>query len=252
MKPKLLFFFICLCPSLVYCQSITMPAIGYAENHATIIKKVEVTKTNTVVTFVNYLKGKGAWVELNKSMYLQDSHGEDKYNYVRSEGIPLRPKKFISDQDYQELEFKVYFEKLKPGIKEINVIERARSFTEQQSDNGAYFNFFNVNLYKSAPAVDQQIQTSVVLTPPSPVDTIDRAAFINKNNMADFGSVMSSMYSNLLDVQIKTYSNPAIIDQLAKITKSYYDALIKAGFSMDAALKIITSKQLINMDLGKQ
>ena len=252
MKPKLLFFFICLFPSLVYCQSITMPTVGLAEDHTTIIKKIEVTKANTVVTFMHFLRGKGAWVQLNKSMYLQDSQGENRYNYVRSEGIPLRPEKFTSDKDYQELEFKVYFEKLKPGTKEINVIERARSFTEQQRDHTSYFNFFNVNLYSSTPTDDRIIRTEVVLTPPPAVDTIDMTSSMMKGDMANLGSMISSMYSNVLNVQIKTYSNPAIINQLAKITKNYYDALIKAGFSMDAALKIITSKQLISMDMGKQ
>jgi len=56
------------------------------------------------------------------------------------------------------------------------------------------------------------------------------------------------VYASVLNAQLQAYSNPAITDQLAKITKNYYDALIKAGFSEDAALKIITSKQLISID----
>ncbi|MFD2163128.1 hypothetical protein ACFSJU_12050 [Paradesertivirga mongoliensis] len=251
MKPKFLFLFICLYPSLLFCQNITRPAIGYSEDHNTTIKKVEVTASNTVVTFVHTLRAKGAWVQLNKSMYLQDSHGEDRFNYVRSEGIPLRPEKFTADKDFEEVEFKVYFEKLKPGIKEINIIERARSFTEQSSSNISYINFFNVNLYKSAPDI-KKVETSVILTPPPPFGDTNTDSLIFNNPMPDFGAMMGSMYSNLLDLQIKTYSNPETLDKLAQITRNYYNALVKAGFSQDSALKIITSKPLISTDFGKQ
>ena len=184
-------------------------------------------------------------------MYLQDSHGEERFNYVRSEGIPLRPAKFTTDKDFEEVEFKVYFEKLKPGIKEINIIERARSFTEQQSNNVNYFNFFNVNLFKSAPD-EKRVETTVILTPPPPIDVNDADSSIFKNGMPDFGSMMGSVYSNLLDLQIKTYSNPETLDKLAQITRNYYNALVKAGFTKESALKIILSKPLISTDFGKQ
>lgn len=56
----------------------------------------------------------------------------------------------------------------------------------------------------------------------------------------------------MLTAQLNTYSKPEIINQIAKITKDYYDALIKAGFQSDAALKIVISKPLIGMDNGNR
>lgn len=257
MKLSSLFLFILLLPAITYCQSITMPAVGYSEDHSTRITKVEVTKTNTVVTFKHISRGKGAWVQLNKSIYLQDAKGEERYNYIRSEGIPLRPARLTTDKDYQEIEFKVYFEKLKPGTKEINVIERARSLPEQTAGT-TFFNYYNVSLSKSAP-IEQHVKlTDVVLMPPPEMGNMQiRRSTADSTNidpsamMNNFAPMMGNVYTSMLDAQLKIYSRPETTEKLARITKNYYDALIKVGFSEDAALKIITSKSLISMDGGK-
>ncbi|EHQ25670.1 hypothetical protein [Mucilaginibacter paludis] len=260
MKTKLLLLCLML-PAAAFCQSITSPMVASSDDHTTTITKVEVTGQNTVVSFKHICYKKGSWVQLNKSMYLQDANGEERYNYVRSEGMPLRPAKFTATADNQEVDFKVYFEKLKPGTKEINVIERARSLAEL-SDGITYFNYYKVNLYKSKPetAIEERVVVrDVTLMPPPRVDdavTVDTAYSVGTNfssgifkgDMTNLGPIMSGMYTSLLNAQLKIYSDPAITDQLARITKNYYDALIKAGFSMDAALKIITSKQLVSMD----
>jgi hypothetical protein len=258
MKLKSLLFFILLLPAIAYCQSITMPAVGYSEDHTTKITKVEVTKANTVVTFKHVMQGKGAWVQLNKSMYLQDAKGEEKYNYIKSEGIPVRPKRLTSDKDYQEIEFKVYFEKLKPGTQEINVIERARSMPEQ-ANGTKFFNYYNVSLSKQSSVEEHVKVTDVVLMPPPQMDNtpvrIDTTTSVSMDAgamMASFAPMMGNMYSSILNAQLKIYSNPETTTQLARITKNYYDALIKVGFSEDAALRIITSKQLVSVDMGKQ
>jgi len=262
MKLKPLLLLIMLLPAGAYCQSVKMPAIGYAEDPTTRIIKIDITKTNTVVTFKHTLQNKGAWVELNKSIYLQDANGEERYNYVRSEGVPLRPKKLYADKPNQEVIFKVYFRKLKPGTKAINVIERARSIQEQMGTNH-YFNYFNVSLIKSGPVEEHVKVTDVVLAPPPPQvmeEVVTKTDTTNVNSfkmdspsamMNNFAPMMGNMYTSMLDAQIKMYSNPETTTKLAQIAKSYYDALIKAGFTTDAALKIVISKPLVSMD-GKQ
>jgi len=209
------------------------------------------------VTFKHVMRGKGNWVQLNKSMYLQDAKGEERYNYIKSEGIPLRPARLTSDKDYQEVEFKVYFEKLKPGTKEINVIERARSMP-QQASGVTFFNYYNVSLSKSAPAAEHVKVTDVVLMPPpvpdngpTVVDSVTSAKFDPSAILNNMGPMMGNMYSSMLDAQLKLYGNPETTAKLAQITKNYYDALIKVGFSADAALRIVTSKPLVSMDGGK-
>jgi hypothetical protein len=263
MKLKSLLLFITLCPAIAYCQSVTMPAVGYFEDPTTTLTKVEVTKTNTIVTFKHILYNIGAWVELNKSIYLQDANGEEKYNYVKSEGVPLRPNKLTATKRNQEVEFKVWFKKVKPGTKAINVIERARSLPDQRGNNH-YFNYYNVSLTKSAPANTERVKvTDVVLMspPPGTNEEIKRdtafavssnfSAPMPKDMMDGFGPMMGNMYTNILDAQLKVYSKPETTAKLAQVTKNYYDALIKVGFSEGAALKIITSKPLISVD-GKQ
>lgn len=266
MKIKSLFFLMVLAPVIAYSQTVTTPAVGYSEDQTTTITKVEVTKTNTIVTFKHILNGKGAWVQLNKSMYLQNAKGEERYDYVKSEGIPIRPARFTSDKNYEELTFKVYFQKLKPGTKEVNVIERARSLEEQVSGT-KYFNYYNVSLSKSAPGQSERVKmTDVVLMAPPPLNANEHVVsdtayatstayspgHTNGMDMANsFGPMMGNMYTSMLDAQLKMYSKPETTAKLAQVTKSYYDALIKVGFSEEAALKIITSKPLVSVD-GKQ
>ena len=257
------FLFLCLLlPAATFGQSIKSPLVANTDDPSTFITQVETNSHNTVISFRHICNGKGSWVQLNKSMYLQDANGEDRYNYVKSEGIPLRPEKFTATADRQEVNFKVYFEKLKPGTKEINVIERVRSLTELR--NGiSYFNFFNVSLNKSRPltADGNEIRTvQVTMSPPPPMEMIADTLYSDSSNiggttrtrvMNDMTPMMVNMYKSMLDAQLKVCSDPAVTDRLAKIMRNYYNALIKAGFSMDAAIKIITSKELISLNGNK-
>lgn len=254
MKPLSLFFLMIVLPAISFCQSVTAPSVKYAEDNTTTITKIQVTRTNTIVTFKHILPNVGAWVELNKSIYLQDADGEQKYQYIKSEGITLFPKKTYAKQPNQELVFKVYFAKLKPGTKNINIIERARSPIEQMSSN-RFFNYYGVSLTKSGRVTTQVKVSDIVLSPPPPMITDT----VNAGNKFDMTSVtqnmapmMAQMYSGILNAQLKMYSDTTVTDKLARITKNYFDALIKVGFSADAALKIVTSKQLISTDLNKQ
>jgi len=253
MKPSALILFCFLLSAAIFGQSIKSPLVSSSDDHTTIITQIETNSHNTVVSFSHICTQKDSWVQLNKSMYLQDANGEERYNYVRSEGIPLRPARFTATEDNQKVNFKVYFEKLKPGTKEINVIERARSLNELR-DGVTFFNYYKVNLYQSGLADGRPgFMTDKVSTfhperkMSVQIDTSVSSDFTPPMGR-DFGPMISGVYSSMLNAQLRTYSNPATTDQLAKIMKNYYDALIKAGFSEDAALKIITSKQLISFD----
>ena len=259
MKTSALLLFCLLLSAATFGQSIKSPLVSSSDDHTTIITQIETNSHNTVVKFSHICSQKGSWVQLNKSMYLQDANGEERYNYVRSEGIPLRPARFTATEDNQEVNFKVYFEKLKTGTKEINVIERARSLNELR-DGVTFFNYYKVSLFQSGLAdgrpafMTDKVSTfhpdrkmSVQIDTAYSVSS-DFATPTGRGDMGNFGPMISGMYTSMLNAQLRTYSNPAITDQLAKIMKNYYDALIKVGFSEDAALKIITSKQLISFD----
>lgn len=226
-------------PASLFAQSIKQPMISSSEDPSTTITEINTTAQNTVVTFKYTSPAKGAWVQLNKSMYLQDANGEERYGYLRSEGIPLRPEKLVTNADNQEVTFKVYFKKLKPDTKEINVIERARSIHEM-NDGINFLNFYRVSLQNSRSAGNSTDanRVDVMVMPPPPVQGMPE----------NMGPMMSKMYTSMLTSQLAVYDNPEITAQLAKITKSYYDALIKVGFPADAALKIIIAKPLVSTE----
>lgn len=274
MNIKKLLFLCLLLPAAAFGQSIKSPQVASSEDATTVITQVETNSHYTVVSFRHICYTKGSWVQLNKSMYLQDANGEDRYNYVKSEGIPLRPKKFVATKDNEEVNFKVYFEKLKPGTKEINIIERARSLAEM-GDGYTYFNYFKVNLLKSRPIMaDNKGVRSVTVTmsPPPPIEMLTDTVYSDSssntvrpihgrvmnnmppmmNNMPSMMNgmepMLTNMYSSMLNTQLKMYSDTAVTDQLAKIMRNYYNALTKAGFSSDDAIKIITSKELISVN----
>lgn len=252
MKPKSLLFLLLLLPALSFCQTIKNPSVGSSGDPTTTIIKIEVANKYTEIIFKHISPHKGDWIQLNKSMYLQSATGEERYNYIKSENIPLRPLKKVAAADSEELVFKVYFEKLKPNTKAINVIERALSPDELHSGTN-FFNYFNVSLEKTAES--NMVQDKVVTGTKTVTDSVfigtQAPALSFKNDMAaSIGPMISGMYNAMLSMQIKFYSDPANVDKMAQITKSYYDALMRAGFTADQALKIITSKQLISPDMS--
>jgi len=254
MKPLSLLFLLLLLPALSFCQTINSPSVEYSDDPSTTIEKVEITPKYTVIYFKHTAAAKGGWLELNKSIYLQDVDGEDRYNFIKSEGIKLRPMKDTATTDNQEFNFTVYFEKLKPGTKAINVIERATSIMNRMSGTN-YFNFYNVQLVGNR----KTRVTEVKLLPPPAIMAADTtqgttiypplSGLSSKSYDFNMGTMMTSMYNAALEAQLKFYSDKARLDEMAKIEKSYYDALMKAGFTADQALKILVSKPLLSSDM---
>jgi hypothetical protein len=246
---KMLSAFLMLSTTL-FGQSIKFPLVDSAEDPTTVVTAIETNSNATIVSFKHISPSKGNWIQLNKSMYLQDAGGEERYNYIKSEGIPLRPERLVSKEDNQEVNFKVYFEKLKPGTKRINIIERARSLSEL--NNGVNFlNYFKVDLLQSQEESDKKNRsTQVIIAPPPPAVENTTSTPFGLGDMANFAPMMSNMYGNMLQAQLNTLSKPTVMNQIAKVTKGYYDALIKAGFSADAALKIVISKPLLSVNDG--
>ncbi len=61
---------------------------------------------------------------------------------------------------------------------------------------------------------------------------------------------MNSVYTSLYDAQLKFFMDKTKVEEVAKINKNYYDALIKVGFTADQAFKILVSTPLISTDMG--
>lgn len=227
-------------------QSISYPKIHSMEDGSTTITAVETTPKHTVVSFRYKSPFKGAWVQLNKSIYLQDAGGEQRYNFLRSEGIVLRPERQYAKADGEEVNFKVYFEKLKAGTKKINVIERARSAAEQTRGNVTFMNYFGVDLTESRSPESTILS---VREDAMPSRSVSSAQFAHRiTPQVDIATLVAAGQHNAqsLSAQLKVLDNQETINQFAKVSKSYYDALLQSGFSSDAAIKIITSSNFLS------
>jgi hypothetical protein len=222
-------------------QTINDPFVESSDDANTLVKKVETNKQFTIVTLEYTANGEGAWAQLNKEIFIQTNLSNKRYNYAKSEDIPIAPAKHTFSKAGDKLSFKVYFEKIPGTTKSIDIIERAGG----NRNGSSYFNFYNVSLEKS----QGRVITDVVLTPPPISGRSGGAMVTSDNNMAGVMGAMGPMFGNLaksmMDAQLEYYKQPGKITEIAKLNKQYFDALVKEGFSEDQALKIITSEGLL-------
>jgi hypothetical protein len=63
--------------------------------------------------------------------------------------------------------------------------------------------------------------------------------------MSAMGPMLTTMATSMMDAQLAYYKQPGKLEEIAKLQKQYFDALVKEGFANDQALKIITSDSLL-------
>ena len=233
-----------------FAQTIENPVVGIPEDWSARITKIETNTQFTAVSFEYTASGDNAWVQLNKEIFIQTDVNNEHYNYVKSDKIAIAPAKHFFAKAGDKLAFKVYFKKIPADAKTIDVVERPGF----RADGIKFFNYYNVSLTQSLPAgaVQKVKVTNVVLMPPPPVENLTDAdqTLAGQNGMANAMNMMGPMYAtmakSLMDSQLDYYKQPGKIEELAKLHKDYYDALIKVGFNDDQALKIITTNSLIS------
>lgn len=247
-------------------QTINNPIVKSKDDGNTIIKRIETNNNYTILTFQTTATTDNSWVQLNKEIYLQTDISNAHYNYVKSENIAMVPEKQILNNAGDKLVFRVYFKKIPAGAKYINIIERSGS----NNGNVSYFNFYNVSLTQSSSASASTQYTfntrssstvvdsvRVMTRPPVPSEIrIESPA--DHNEMAEamnaMGPMMATMSKTMMDAQLNYFKQPGKIAELAKLNKEYYDALKKAGFSNEDALKLVASSNLFfkPMDINKK
>ncbi|MES2425966.1 MAG: hypothetical protein V4560_03295 [Bacteroidota bacterium] len=216
-----------------YAQNIKNPSIENSDSPSCRIVKIESTPQFTIVSFEQTAQTDNSWARMAKEVFVQTNVSDKHYHYVKSENIAIAPEKTMIDKAGDKLLFKVYFERIPRTASTIDVIEKAGA--------SSYFNFYNVSLTKSQGVVI----TDVVLSPPP----INNANVNMGNNMSSvfnsMGPMLTNMATAMMDAQLTYYKQPGKIDEIAQLNKQYFDALIKAGFNADQALKIITSESLL-------
>lgn len=82
----------------------------------------------------------GSSISFQPTAYLLSKDGR-RFKFVKASSIPVSPERIIAEAD-KRYYFKVYFEKLAPGIETIDIIEGEQSST----NNTTYWNFYGVEV----------------------------------------------------------------------------------------------------------
>jgi hypothetical protein len=216
-----------------FAQSIVNPLVDQNDDPNTKITSIETNSLFTIVHFETAAEGDSAWTQVNKEIYIQTDVDKKHYGFVKAEGIPMFPAKHYLKTTKGKLPFTVFFEKIPASAKSIDIIERAGN-----SYNGeTFFNFYGVSLTLKDDAVSLQ-SSQVVFNGNSNAGNMSGI-------MADMTPMFNTLAKTMMNAQIDFYKQPGKLEEVAKLNKQYYDALISSGFTADQAIKIITSEGLL-------
>ena len=235
---------IAICLSSV-AQNVVNPRVEISESMGSLITKIETDKQYTIVSFEQHAYNDSSWVVLNKEIYIQTDIDNKHYEFVKAEGIAVAPEtRHTFAKAGDKISFKVYFKKLPANAKLIDIIEHAG----RRSDGITFFNFYNIDLTQSFPG-EQHVKVTEVVLPPPPVTGQFNANGANEftNMMGAMGPMYASLITSMLDAQLSFYKQPGKLTEVAKLHKQYFDALVKAGFNYEQAIRILTSAPLIQM-----
>ena len=104
---------------------------------------------------------------------------------------------------------------------------------------------------KGSSKPEKTIIKEVTLTPPPQTDDMIKDGSAMAGMMNNFGPMMGNMVKSMMDAQLDYFKQPGKMEEIAKLQKQYFDALIKEGFNTDQALKIITSDSILPKSNGK-
>lgn len=111
-------------------QTYINPPFEEAKTPAVDIKKVEITKNYTIVTFVCTAPETfvyGGWACASPDMYIEDIDRKKKYYIQKAKGIPMCPDKHTFTKPGESIRFQLYFPKLRHDVRNINIVEHAEN-----------------------------------------------------------------------------------------------------------------------------
>lgn len=89
----------------------------------------------------------GSTISIQPTSFLR-SKGEEKFEFIKATNIPVAPERLNTEPEKKYF-FKVFFEKLAPGIKSVDLVEGAND----ERDGFQYWNFYGVEV--NNPAVGE-------------------------------------------------------------------------------------------------
>ncbi len=132
-----------------YAQITLNPEIENQGNHNLLMKQVEITKNYTVISFVHTSPfstrpGDSSWVSIEPKIQIIAVGGKRNFKLIKTEGIPVAPTKHFYKLKNEKIFFKVYFQKLEPGIEKFDLFECV------SGDRIICFNFYGVKINNPA------------------------------------------------------------------------------------------------------
>lgn len=225
-KPYLILLILLITSITSFAQVIINPYVETVDDQLCYITKIETTDKFTIVSFEH--KNNQGWVRLGTKIYIE-TPDHTKYEYVKSEGIPIAPEKHEFKEGEESLKFKVFFKPLPKNTKSINIIENA--------GDRYSFNFYGVDLEKSRTSDFQRPHTPIAQAPLSKSDFPGAM-------LSAIGPAYNMLMKAILNTSLEFYNEPGKLAELAKLNKNYFEALRKEGFTKKQALKIMTSSPL--------
>jgi outer membrane protein OmpA-like peptidoglycan-associated protein len=155
-KNILILLFILLGTISAFSQKTYYPLVESQGEPKVKILVVDIAKDYTVVSFV-YTGSvpklpfgvvpdtNSNWCQIDPRIQIIGVGGKRKYKFIKAEGIPVAPKRLYIKQDKQKVYFKVYFEKIEPGVERVDIFECTNY------DNIICFNFYGVLIRNPEP-----------------------------------------------------------------------------------------------------
>lgn len=108
-----------------------------SDNESCRITNILIDNKLTVIEFdYTNLYDSDGWCNIEKDAYIIDRSNGNKLNLLWAEGIPTAPERYIFDNKYETLHFKLFFPAVSDSAKIIDMIEYENSS----------WNFYNINL----------------------------------------------------------------------------------------------------------
>lgn len=86
-------------------------------------------------------------------------------------------------------------------------------------------------------------------TRPSPADTSGFAGALQMMNR--MGPMYQTMMQAMMEGTLQMLERPEVLDRMAAITRRYYEALMKQGFTKEEALQIVAGMKLLPTQSGR-
>lgn len=113
---------------LVSAQIYENPIAGKQSHPELGITLIELTDIETIISLqVTNKKEVGGWFCADKNIYIKNSKGVERYQLIKSEGIPTCPDQHNFTSYGEVLRFKLYFPRISSNIEFIDLIENCNN-----------------------------------------------------------------------------------------------------------------------------